>query len=1295
MATIVLSAVGLGIGGSIGGTVLGLSAAAIGQAAGATLGRVIDQRLLGSGSEAIETGRVDRFRIMGAGEGATVGQVYGRMRVPGQVIWATSFQESSQTSGGGKGTPSAPSVTEYSYSISLAIALCEGTITRVGRVWADGVVIRQADLNMRVYDGSAYQSADPKIAAVEGLENAPAYRGVAYVVFEDLPLAQFGNRVPQFTFEVMRPSEQTENPETADIARQVRGVAMIPGTGEYALAQTPVYLSPDFGEEIGINVNTPLGGSDFVVASEALKEELPNCGSALVVVSWFGDDLRCGTCQIDPRVEQTEVDGDPMQWTVAGQSRGNAAVVPSEGGRPLYGGTPCDASVIEGIQGLKGRGQDPVFYPFILMTQTKDNTLVDPYAATTGQPALPWRGRITTGLGPDVQGTTDRTIAAEAEVAAFMGTAQVSDFAIDGETVTYTGPAEWRYRRFILHYAYLCKAAGGVTAFCIGSELRGLTQIRGAGDRFPFVDALISLAADVRSILGPDTKISYAADWSEYHGYAPTGTADKYFHLDALWADPNIDFIGIDNYMPLSDWRDGTDHADVAYGAIYNLDYLSTNVTAAEGYDWYYTSQTARDAQRRTPITDGQANEPWVYRYKDIPNWWANRHHNRIDGIRSTTSTAWEPQSKPIWFTELGCAAIDKGTNQPNKFLDPKSSESQLPHYSNGQRDDFMQMQYLRAMYGHYANPVNNPISDIYDKPMVDMRRAHVWAWDARPFPYFPGNQELWSDGDNYLRGHWLNGRSSNRTLASVVAEICRRSGVTAYDVSELYGLVRGYQVSDAGSARAALQPLMTTYGFEAAERDGTLIFTNRTGRATARVDADTLADDPDRPTAVSVTRAPAAEIASRVQFEFLDAEADYEGTVSEIADPQSQVLGVSRSAVPLALTPAEGQAAVNRWLAETRLAQDGAVFALPPSQRTLGAGDVIDLQAGDCTGIYRIDRIEDAGLRLAEATRVDPEVYIRQQVPEVAPVLKPYAGPVPVQMLFLDLPLLTGDEVPHAPHVVASGRPWPGEVAIYTSGTDSDYRLDQVLTSQGTLGTLQTPLLRGPIGTWDRQPAIEVKLINGTLSSYETSNVLSGSGALAIGDGSADNWEVLQYTQAIPTGDRTYALSGFLRGQAGSSALIPDIWPTGSRVVALNGSSSQIGLASSARGTDRFFRYGPAGRPFDDPSYRFETASFAGNGLRPYRVVHLSAGRIGGTATVSWIRQTRIDGDDWNGVDVPLGEDTEQYIVEVSSAGTLINTEIVNTPQWTGFVPASGKVAVAQVSARYGAGPQQTLVVP
>ena len=84
MATLILSAAGAAAGASFGGSVLGLSAAVLGRAAGAVAGQALDQRLMGAGSEPVETGRVDRFRLTGAGEGTAVARVYGRIRVPGE-----------------------------------------------------------------------------------------------------------------------------------------------------------------------------------------------------------------------------------------------------------------------------------------------------------------------------------------------------------------------------------------------------------------------------------------------------------------------------------------------------------------------------------------------------------------------------------------------------------------------------------------------------------------------------------------------------------------------------------------------------------------------------------------------------------------------------------------------------------------------------------------------------------------------------------------------------------------------------------------------------------------------------------------------------------------------------------------------------------------------------------------------------------------------------------------------------------------------------------------------------------
>ena len=115
------------------------------------------------------------------------------------------------------------------------------------------------------------------------------------------------------------------------------------------------------------------------------------------------------------------------------------------------------------------------------------------------------------------------------------------------------------------------------------------------------------------------------------------------------------------------------------------------------------TSQADRDAQVRTPITDGSYGKPRVFRTKDIRAWWSNAHHDRPGGVESTSTTAWVAKSKPIRFTEAGCPAVDKGANQPNVFVDPKSSESFRPYYSRGVRDDLVQRRYLQALVKTYS----------------------------------------------------------------------------------------------------------------------------------------------------------------------------------------------------------------------------------------------------------------------------------------------------------------------------------------------------------------------------------------------------------------------------------------------------------------------------------------------------------------------------------------------------------------------------------------------------------------
>ena len=651
------------------------------------------------------------------------------------------------------------------------------------------------------------------------------------------------------------------------------------------------------------------------------------------------------------------------------------------------------------------------------------------------------------------------------------------------------------------------------------------------------------------------------------------------------------------------------------------------------------------------------------------------------------------PQFDLAWSDEFGCAAIDKGTNQPNKFLDPKSSESDIPKYSNGRRDDLIQAQYLRAIMDYWSEDGRNPQSDQYDGPMLDMSRAHAWAWDARPWPAFPNDRDRWSDGANWQRGHWLTGRLDAQPLDLVVAEICEEAGIVDYDVSGLFGLVRGHVSAQTQSARARLQPLMLAYGFHAVERDGKLVFLPVAEVAQKVIEAPLTARDDDGEGGFTRTRAPEAETVGRLRIGYTEAEGTYVEQVAEAIYPGDGADQANDVDLPMALTGAEGQGMAERWLAEGRVAQDTLRFALPPSDRALGAGALVATEDGHT---WRIDRVEDRGYRQIEAIRVEPSTsFPSDEVEEVAS-FEAFVPPLPVTPIFLDLPLLTGDEVDHAPHLAVAAEPWPGTAAVYSAPGPDGFTLNKLVEQPAVIGTLLTPMFAQNSGIWDRSGVVQVRLEAGALSSSEMASVMAGANGAAIGTGADDIWEVIQFADATLVGPATWEIGLRLRGQQGTDAVMPDVWPEGSVFVLLDSAVEQVDLASSARGLERYWRIGPARRSVDDDSYTETVVAFQGIGLRPYSPVHLRSARNGSARNVTWIRRSRIDADSWDGTDVPLGEASEQYILRIFDDAAIRREVILTTPTYTytdAMRTSDGtlstySIEVAQVSERFGAGP-------
>lgn len=193
MATLVLTTIGSVIGGPVGGAI------------GAVIGNAVDRNILFK-PKGREGPRLTELKLQTSSYGTQIPRLFGTMRIGGCVIWSTDLIESRSTSSNGKGQPS---TTNYSYSASFAVALSARRIMGVGRIWADGKLLRGAGgdfksaTGFRLHLGDEGQAADPLIAAAEGAGLTPAHRGIAYAVFEHFQLADYGNRIPSLTFEVI------------------------------------------------------------------------------------------------------------------------------------------------------------------------------------------------------------------------------------------------------------------------------------------------------------------------------------------------------------------------------------------------------------------------------------------------------------------------------------------------------------------------------------------------------------------------------------------------------------------------------------------------------------------------------------------------------------------------------------------------------------------------------------------------------------------------------------------------------------------------------------------------------------------------------------------------------------------------------------------------------------------------------------------------------------------------------------------------------------------------------------
>ncbi len=1226
-----------------------------------------------------ESGRLANDRITTSIEGNPIPKGYGRFRVGGSVFWATRFNQvvssSSDKVKSGKFSTRTINNQTLTYTASFALALCEGEIAGIGRIWIDGKTINLADpsLTPQIYRGTENQEPDDTMRKAENVgygtpeevQNVPAYRGLAYLVFKDFPISAYGNRIPSLEVEVFR----TVQDETY-ANNLIEGVSLGPGNSEFGYDPDIIRRREIINGQASItreNRNTLHAASDWQIALETLEHSAPNCKVVSLKVPWYNMTTDNAPI-IQPQVDSGSKDSlrfaneqeTPTQWAIEGIPR-----APIDWPQVFYDYLGNDGNYRESrryvVKDSGSQGPDEGFGPTgpsggdietRYYEDTPERRAAWVASAQGKADFLYWRERQPLWTNAQLRDHSAFTISANAtpsdasviraiqdlkargyqvifipvmigdqnlargrpHISTWWGTYTPNDFStangVPFNNNTDSKLGEWSYSRFIYHYARLCQIAGGVGYFCLG--IGNPSMMTNSSD----MRSMTNTAYTVLRAINSTTKYGYISGWEHYQ-------------YPDLWQD--ADFIGIDYNIPISDWRDGIYHQDYLDGAnsIYDIDYLKSNVLGGEEYEWYYASEDDREHQRRTDLTTRRG-------YKDVFGW---------RGQHSLSA-------KVILFAS--CPSVNKGSNYRSDRL----------RHSAGTRDDDIQVQFIRAITEFWRefwiqegiHPDNSPIEHIV-----------FGEWDTRPWPAYPLNEDVWPDASTYPTGIAMNGKIDTIYLPELLHEIAKDFGITGRvktDFSRAYGACDGFTIPGPVSYRAAVSSLLSIFQCDIIESGDTLkAVSQQEVQSLATVGLDDIADVKEGEETVILVRKEAKTLPKMMTIRTVDPNNEYEPTSSVQTREVDTATASPVINSPIVIDSNRAQELVDEALYGLWAKREQATFGLLSDFLFLEPGDVITLK--DFGVSVRINSITDGNVRKINAQGFDLSIFTHA-AGSVRTLAKPESN---VEFTFpdfqlMDLPILDAkDESYAAPYIAATALPWP-EVSVFRSITNDNFHLDSTVSTPGAIGRTVEAFGPGPLYRWDNTTEIIVQMSNGQLASVDDIQIYDRQNTLAIGYNGL--WELIQFANAELIGPNTYKLTRLLRGQKGTEDAMGQI-PRGANVVFIDDAVQEMGFDTEDIDNLHYIRFGPATRDIGDESYLTTTYRPIARGLRPFSPVLRDVYReANGDITIRWHRRSRLGGDSWVPADVPLNEPFEQYAIILSQNGTVRENVLTNDARYT-----------------------------
>jgi hypothetical protein len=1261
--------------------------------------------------------RLGDLKVQSSTYGNAIPIVYGSMRLAGNMIWSTPIIETAHVTSqesGGKGFGGSQTVnnTNYTYSQSFAIALCEGEIIGVRKIWANGEIIynvaEDADIHtlaasnanvpgIRFYKGSETQFPDALIQADVGVDNCPAYRGLAYVVFEDLQLADYGNRTPNLEFEVVGigvagPSPWTMMTGSAQFdartdhsAFVLAGAIYVAGGYDGTSNRNDVWSSVD-GENWVLktvsagfsprsdHASVVLNGRAYVIGGGAILSDFPDVWSTTDGINWTQETADAG---FSGRARHAAVvmngliymiggtDGDYKNdvWSTADGK--NWTQVTAAAG--FSARQKLAAAVLNGlIYVIGGRSEDGAERDVWSSPDGANWTLVTADAGFEIQEhkAVALNGRLYVIAGSD---STAGTITGNDDVWS----------SADGANWTQeTSAADFGYRyghASVVHRGMIYMI-GGAAAYLSDYE-NDVWVWPGASiisKTAPTLGAIVSELCERAGLLVSDAAIPADAAWTQKTAAALFSS--RYLHVSAVIGSTMYVIGGYTGSAKNDVWSSAGGETWTQVTAV--ADFSARYAHAAVVIDEVIFVIGGFSAGYNNDVWSSSDGENWI-QVTAAADFSARGNHASVVllgsiyviggiGAGGATHDVWSSPDGSTWTQVTATADFSARGAHAAVVLDGvmyviggDDGSKKNDVWSSSDGENWTQVTAaadFSARSHHVAVVINGLIYVIGGIGAGFEKKNDVWSspdgatWtqvtaDAE-FSARASHSAVVNEGLIYVIGG-LAGAAKNDVWSWNPGVPETDSDI---DVTDLSDSVDGYMITKQGAARAAIEPLMQAFYFDAIESDAKIKFVKRGQSHVVSIPEDDLAAHaygsavPDQ---LIINRAQEMELPVEISIQYLDKDAAYGVGAQYARRLTTSSRNKTAMQLQMSLSASKAKQIVDVLLYDAWTARASFSFALSNKYAYLEPTDVVQVtKAGRLYTARLTDKDEANGIHSYTAVLEDAQIYSQNAVAASLPApIETVAMIGPTLLHLLDIPLLRDQDDGIGFYAAACGymTGWRGAQLFKSIDDGASYeQYESAFLHASTIGSANDALGDFAGGNiFDEANTATVRLINGTLAGITELAVLNGGNVALLGN------EILQFKNATLTGINTYTLSGLLRGRLGTEWAMSE-HAAGERFVVLSAGTTYIEQAvSSELGLARKYRAATFGSYLADA---MET-EFTHNSVaqKCYAPAQLGGGRdADGNLTLKWVRRSRRGGSWNNYTDVPLGEASESYVIQI-----------------------------------------------